>query len=258
MVMMNVCMNAVEEFRGNVEMIKLMEELAFSPFEESKYLKWTPGLDLEVKAVQRDSQVNLQASLLKSIFCEKTQALIHADFHAGSIMVTQNSSKVIDPEFAFYGPMGYDIGTFFRNLIVSYFSQNGLATHHDDRQEYKIWLLKTLEETWNLFQEKFIKLWDEHNDCSSEVKTKYMEDVFHDTLGFCATYLIGSVIYIGIIEDFECIANMSKRIECERNTLNFGKMLLKERLKFNSIGEVVSSLQEYMDQHSSSMIFSPC
>ncbi|KAK9698896.1 hypothetical protein RND81_08G138800 [Saponaria officinalis] len=249
---------AVADFSGNVEMRRLMEELAFGPFEGSKYITWTsPQLDFDVKELQEDINVKLQVSLLKSIFCERTQALIHSDFHAGSIMVTQNSVKVIDPEFAFYGPMGYDIGTFLRNLIVSYFSQDGLVTPQDDRQEYKIWLLKTLEETWNLFQEKFIKLWDEHKDCCDEVKTKYMQDVLHDALGFCALYLIGSVIHVGPVEDFESIDNVSKRIECERNTLNFGRMLLKERLKFSSIGEVVSCLQQFMDQHSS-IILSRC
>jgi 5-methylthioribose kinase len=38
------------------------------------------------------------------------QALIHGDLHTGSILIKEDSMKVIDPEFAFYGPMGYDIG----------------------------------------------------------------------------------------------------------------------------------------------------
>ncbi|XP_074315966.1 methylthioribose kinase-like [Silene latifolia] len=248
---------AVAEFYGNVEMIKLMEQLTFCPFEESEYNSWTsPQLDLDVKAVQEDDAIKLQVAQLKSIFCEKTQALIHGDFHAGSVMVTQNSVQVIDPEFAFYGPMGYDIGTFFRNLIVSFFAQDGLATHQNDRQNYKTWLLETLEKTWTLFELKFIKLWVEHNDCSAAAEVilqkKYMEDVFQDALGFCAAYLIASVIRVCTMEEFECIDNVSKKAECERNTLNFGRMLLTERSKFKSIGQVVSSLKQYMLQYPSS------
>ncbi|KAL0348330.1 UNVERIFIED_CONTAM: Methylthioribose kinase [Sesamum angustifolium] len=38
-------------------------------------------------------------------FCERAQALIHGDLHTSSVMVTTDSTQVIDPEFSFYGPM---------------------------------------------------------------------------------------------------------------------------------------------------------
>lgn len=45
------------------------------------------------------------------------QALIHGDLHSGSIFINEKGIKVIDPEFAFYGPMGYDIGNVIGNLF---------------------------------------------------------------------------------------------------------------------------------------------
>lgn len=67
-------------------------------------------------------------------FCERTQALLHGDLHTGSIMVTQTSTKCIDPEFGFYGPMGFDVGAFLGNLMLAYVSQDGHATPKDDRE----------------------------------------------------------------------------------------------------------------------------
>ena len=67
-------------------------------------------------------------------FIERAQALIHGDLHTGSIMVTTDSTQVIDPEFAFYGPMGYDIGAFLGNLILAYFAQDGHADQANDRK----------------------------------------------------------------------------------------------------------------------------
>jgi 5-methylthioribose kinase len=67
-------------------------------------------------------------------FCERTQALLHGDLHTGSIMVTHDSTKCIDPEFGFYGPMGFDVGAFLGNLILAYISQDGHATVQDDRE----------------------------------------------------------------------------------------------------------------------------
>jgi S-methyl-5-thioribose kinase len=67
-------------------------------------------------------------------FIERAQALIHGDLHTGSIMVTEGSTQVIDPEFGFYGPMGFDIGAFLGNLILAYYAQNGHADQANDRK----------------------------------------------------------------------------------------------------------------------------
>lgn len=50
------------------------------------------------------------------------------------MMVTQESTQVIDSEFAFYGPMGYDVGAFLGNLILAYFAQDGHANATNDRK----------------------------------------------------------------------------------------------------------------------------
>jgi hypothetical protein len=49
-------------------------------------------------------------------------------------MVARESTQVIDPEFAFYGPMGFDIGAFLGNLILAFFSQDGHADQANDRK----------------------------------------------------------------------------------------------------------------------------
>jgi len=67
-------------------------------------------------------------------FIERAQALIHGDLHTGSVMVTRESTQVIDPEFAFYGPMGFDVGAFLGNLILAFFAQDGHADEANDRK----------------------------------------------------------------------------------------------------------------------------
>ena len=53
------------------------------------------------------------------------EALIHGDLHTGSIMMTTEDTRVIDPEFAFIGPMGFDVGAVIGNLFLAYFAQGG-------------------------------------------------------------------------------------------------------------------------------------
>lgn len=47
------------------------------------------------------------------------------------------------------------------------------------------------------------------------------------------------------VEDFESIPDASKRAQCERRALNLAKVLLKERRRFDSIDQVIASIQEF-------------
>ncbi|RYQ79844.1 hypothetical protein Ahy_Scaffold1g106638 [Arachis hypogaea] len=104
----------VAEYCGNVELCRLTKQVVFSdPYKFSQYNHWTsPYLDRDAEAVREDNLLKLEVAELKSKFCERAHALIHGDLHTGSVMVTRESTQVIDPEFAFYGPMGFDIGAF--------------------------------------------------------------------------------------------------------------------------------------------------
>lgn len=72
-------------------------------------------------------------------------------------------------------------------------------------QEYKQWILRTIEQTWNMFSKRFIALWDQNKDGHGEayladiynntevmqlVQDNYMRNLFHDSLGFGAAKMI--------------------------------------------------------------------
>ncbi|KAF8406256.1 hypothetical protein HHK36_008341 [Tetracentron sinense] len=258
---------AVAEFCGNVELCRLTEQVVFSdPYKVSQYNRWTfPYLDRDAELVREDDTLKLEVAELKSMFCERAQALIHGDLHTGSVMVTCDSTQVIDPEFSFYGPMGFDVGAFLGNLILAFFAQDGHADQGNDRKAYQQWILRTIEDTWNLFQKKFTALWDEHKDGLGEaylsaiyntpelqllVQKKYMKELFHDTLGFGASKMIRRIVGVAHVEDFESIPGASKRAFCERQALEVAKLLLKERRGFQSINQVISAIQELHDKSS--------
>ena len=79
------------------------------------------------KELYEDEALKLAVAKLKFEFMNNAQALIHGDLHTGSIFVKQDSTRVFDPEFAFYGPMGYDIGNVVANMIFAW--DNGAPRH---------------------------------------------------------------------------------------------------------------------------------
>ncbi|KAI4375964.1 hypothetical protein MLD38_013771 [Melastoma candidum] len=252
---------AIAEFCSNVKMCRLTEQVVFSdPYKISQYNRWTaPYLDEDAEAVRQDNDLKLEIAELKAKFCERAQALLHGDLHTSSVMVTRDSTRVIDPEFAFYGPMGFDIGAFLANLILAFFAQNGHSNGEDDRKAFKRYICQTIEETWSLFEQKFIALWNEHRDGSGEAylpgiynnpkvlqlaQKKYMADLFHDSLGFGAAKMIRRIVGVAHVEDFESISDPGKRAACERKALDFAKLLLKNRRSFVQIGGVVRAMRQ--------------
>jgi 5-methylthioribose kinase len=67
-------------------------------------------------------------------------------------MVTEKDTKVIDPEFVFYGPMGFDIGTVIANLLLNYCSHEGHTLDRKERIQYQDYLLNTVEKIWTVFR----------------------------------------------------------------------------------------------------------
>src|SRR5882724_1006255 len=189
-------------FSLNTELCRITEELVFTdPYRIAELNRWTtPQLDDIAAEFRTDAQLKIAVQELKWMFLSRGEALLHGDLHTGSIMVTSEQTRVIDPEFAVYGPMGFDLGAFMANLLLAYYSQDGHATADDDRKDYRRWLLDTLEAFWNGFETKFLGLWrirstgeafvsglfaDERSRQALEAyRTAFMARLFQDAIGF--------------------------------------------------------------------------
>ena len=111
----------IAAFAGNHALCKITEDLIFTdPYRVAEQNRWTqPWLDATAAAFREDLDLHAAISRLKLKFLNAPEALIHGDLHTGSIMVTEGSTVVIDPEFAFYGPMGFDLGAVIGNLLMA-------------------------------------------------------------------------------------------------------------------------------------------
>ena len=116
----------------NPELCEITEDLVLmEPYNDcnGRNLVFPPNAEFVKKELYEDDKLKLAVAKLKFEFMNNAQALIHGDLHTGSIFVKPDSTKVFDPEFAFYGPMGYDVGNVIANLIFAW--DNGRAAGAD-------------------------------------------------------------------------------------------------------------------------------
>ena len=246
--------NLISKFISNTELCKITEDLIFTdPYTSNKNNRWTkPYLNKMKKKIENDEKLKIVVSRLKLKFMKNTDALLHGDLHTGSIMVTKNDTKVIDPEFAFYGPMGFDTGALIANLLMSYFSQAGHEKKIGDRKHYKKWLLETIKTIWIEFEKKFLKLWQTQNngDAYPKVlfnnskiiiaeKKEYMQNLFEESIMFAGAKIIRRIYGFAHNIDFEWIENTKVRANCEYKASKLAITMLKNTHSLKSINDLI-------------------
>jgi 5-methylthioribose kinase len=242
----------VQFWSRNVEMCALTEQVVFTePYMQADNNHWTtPQLDEDKKAIENDNVLKVAAAMWKAKFLSKTQSLIHADLHTGSVMCAPEPGKtyVIDPEFAFYGPMGFDTGAFVANLVLAYVSQPG----HGNGDDYATWILEQIAVFWNTLVAQFVALWKdplEHTgflygaetleSASYECQVAFFSDLLTDTLGFAGMKMLRRVVGIAHVEDLESIEDAEVRSQCERRAIEIAKKFIKSAESFRSIEEAI-------------------
>ena len=246
-------------FCENVDLCKITEDLIFTdPYRVAEKNRWTsPGLDAIASRFASDPALKIAITQLKAKFLSAAEALIHGDLHSGSIMVNQDETKVIDPEFAFYGPMGFDVGLLLANFFLAYYSQAGLARNP---LEYETWLLEQVAEIWSKFEQKFSALWDEHlqgdylparlltSDTRAEVigrvRADYITRVWDDSLGFAAAEMIRRILGLAHVADMDEIADPTARALSETRALHAARELLVNRSKYANMAGLLDMIRE--------------
>ena len=137
----------IAAFAGNTALCKITEDLIFTdPYRVAELNRWTsPQLDAYAARWREDGDLKVAVSRLKLKFLSSAEAMLHGDLHTGSVMLTPEDTRIIDPEFAFMGPMGFDVGAVVANFLLNYFSQDGHEKTPGDRDAYRDWVLATVE-----------------------------------------------------------------------------------------------------------------
>ncbi|WP_428376830.1 S-methyl-5-thioribose kinase [Lichenicoccus sp.] len=156
-------MDDIALFARNQTLTRITVDLVLTdPYRLSPRNRWTaPGLDAAAAAIRDDAALKHAAARMGERFLGRPQALLHGDLHAGSVMVTADETRVIDGEFALMGPIGFDLGLFVGNLLLSLFSQPGHAAA-DPACVTRIqnWIALQIGTVWQVFETEFRRLWD--------------------------------------------------------------------------------------------------
>jgi len=177
------------------------------------------------------------AMTMKRRFLTRQEALLHGDLHTGSIFVRGEaaslSAKAFDSEFAFYGPLGFDLGLFWSNLIAAAVRAAVLG-----ERERATSLLDAIAASWDAFVARLRELWPsranaaKHPDCCLD---QWIAEVLDDSWGFAACESTRRSVGLAKVSDIESlqgdqhtpavthVLRIARRILGERSSMGFAE-----------------------------------
>lgn len=242
----------VDRFNSNVELCKLSEDLVFS----FAFMKHETNVSMQdsqsAKNLFLDMEFKEKVLELKYKFMTQNDALLHGDLHTGSIMINETQTCVIDPEFAFVGPFGFDIGVLLANFVSSYVYHK-VATKD---VEYQEWLLLSIKEFLGKFQTKFLDFWSESKNSALLVegylddatleryKRGFIKDIFRDSIGFAGCELARRVYGVAGVEEIRGIEDSHLRDEAQIMVLKIAREFLMNYKDRENCDEILEILRD--------------
>lgn len=245
-------------FSDNVALCNITEDLVFTdPYydADSNNIN-SPALDEAVKEIRADIDLKIAVQALKAKFCTQNETLLHGDLHTGSIMVTKTETKIIDPEFATYGPIGFDIGMLLANFWMAYFAQQGYEANKGERDDYRNWILEVTEDLWASFCTEFTRLWNterngilfdknlfeaqDHEAGAAKALAIKLDEIWQESQGFAGAEMIRRTIGLAHIMEIDDIEDLEVRAISQRHCMTMGRVLIKDAKNNNNINEITN------------------
>lgn len=210
----------------NPELCKITEDLVFTyPYcigdESNDILQ--ENIEFVKKEIFDDSNLKFAVAKLKYKFMNCTQSLIHGDLHTGSIFVSSEKTCIFDPEFSFYGPIGYDIGNVLANLFFAFLYN----CSENDTSQFGEWTLRTIESIVDDFICKFNHIYTRNGKDNmfnqGEFKKYIIDDILADTAGYMGTEIIRRIVGMAKNKDITMIENKETRAKIERIGIRVAK-----------------------------------
>ncbi|MCH8536946.1 MAG: S-methyl-5-thioribose kinase [Alkalimonas sp.] len=229
----------------NPELCLITEDLFFSdPYCNHERNKIHQPIMPQARELWHDEVLQAEIARLKADFLSRPQALLHGDMHSGSIFIDAEQCKVIDAEFGFYGPMGFDVGSFIGNLLLNYAGQFGLQEDDQQRQQQQDYLLQQIEALWQHFSHEFSRLMQtetkENSFRNTEYQHYFLQQLLADSIGYAGTELIRRTVGLAHVADLEQIRHEQHRAASERWALTLGRSLIMQRQQLTTIHQLLT------------------
>jgi len=239
-------------YTANTELCRITEDLIFTePFHVAQERNhWVPEIDDDVARLQADQGLKREVAALKLAFMTRAEALLHGDLHTGSIMAKDRAIRIIDSEFAFYGPVGFDLGLFIGNLLMNAAAQVAHAPTESARRNYRDYVrnqvVTTMESYERVLREAFASVSSPSWQAPGFLDA-FLLSVLRDTCGFAGAEMVRRTVGFAHVKDIDDIVDPALRGVVQRQVLAIARRLLHIHRHVETLDDVLTAAQEALE-----------
>lgn len=203
----------------------------------------------------KDSRYVTELYKLRRSYMSHADALIHADFHTSNIFASDDEMKLIDMEFSFVGPFGYDLGYLTGNLISQYCAACFKPFPSEEkRTQFKAYLLATIKRMYYTYFLTFTTCWNE--DCKvryqdqNGLRRSIMDEIMVDSVGYASMvnwFRSASAIPY---PDFDVIEDIKARRLAVTLSLIIDWQIMFARYGYKSVDDLIDTILFVEDSYS--------
>lgn len=244
-----------EEFRrraasaANPELCAITEDLVLTePYLGAERNSVRPALEPVLAGLRGDAAWLAAAMAMKHRFLTAGEALLHGDLHTGSVFVRGEceggrdgcgvgalSVKAFDSEFACYGPVGFDLGLLWANMLFA--GARAAALGEPERARS---LFGTVESSWRRFVARLWQRWPERGEPAKYPDcylAGWLPEILRDAFGFAGCEAARRTVGLAKVSDLETLDDdaylvagtamlrLSRSLLVDRHTLAFDSLV---------------------------------
>lgn len=234
---------------SNPEPLQISEDLLFTdPFCNHERNQVDASLRPLAQHLWLDEQLQAKVTALAAGFRSKAQTLLHGDLNSSSIFIQTDHCKVIDAEFAGFGPVGLDAGLFVGSLLFYYCAAPALIADPNKARDHQDYLHNQIKQFWQHFHQQFLQL------CATECRDalfgntlyqqEFLSDVLKDLTGYAGCELIRQIIGTFPAAELRSIKLVTARLQLCQHALLLGQRLILQHQQVTSIDQLLSWLKD--------------
>jgi 5-methylthioribose kinase len=234
----------------NPELCTITEDLVFTePSFDIGRNEVLQGNRADADALAGDAVFRVAMAEAKWRFMTQAEALIHGDLHTGSVMVrgadgaAADSVKVFDSEFAFYGPVAFDLGVLWANYAFA--AARAVALGEPERAS---WALGLVGQTWDGFVTRYLELsgrWGERRLWNEAFAERRIAQILHEATVFAASELARRIVGAAKVRDIQLL-EPALREPAARSVLLAARALAAQWQQVTDVAAVRATLAEHL------------
>ncbi|MDO4553872.1 MAG: phosphotransferase [Lachnospiraceae bacterium] len=228
----------------NTELRQIMEDGMFlnrfgTDLEEDTYHDWE-----RFRPISDDPACQTNRLSLRRTFMTHSDCLIHSDFHTSNVCLSDEGIKMLDFEFSFMGPFGYDMGYFAGSLIAAYCAACFKEySSEQDKTQCKAYLLSTLKLLFETYDRTFKECWE--RDAKAEYKGQegflkiIQKEMLQNAAGFAAITNWCRTTDLGSLPEYHSISSEKNRKFSMAMAVLMDHEVLLQRETFETVDDYI-------------------